>query len=279
MGTERGFIGAANSPNVTHLVLIDKNPSIVNYNQINILLLKMSTNRENYLRLRTSPNLNEWISSAISAGLSNEEIDFLKSKFTDWATLTSKKGILNFHRKPIPLLHPQFYKVHYMYDDKLFNAFREKARTGRIVTGVIDLSKPEEVRNVVVQLEEKKIPLSVLDVSNAWRKDYIAEESFVTTVQQFDHIASPHSYLLLTDTGGIIGMPLTIISRLSSGSFRWTYAADTFGRIRSYDSVDEYVKWLHFRQAFRLGARHLEIRKNGTCLKKLRMFLSYLKAN
>jgi len=85
VGTERGFISAANSPNVTELVLVDNSESIIKYNEINILLLKIAKTREHYLQLRTNPKL--WKSAAREYGLSKKEARDLRKSKKDWSSL------------------------------------------------------------------------------------------------------------------------------------------------------------------------------------------------
>ena len=69
VGTERAFIAAALSPSAEHVVILDYNPNITIYNNINIELLRASYNpkmsvsdmRSRYLHLRFDADESEWI--------------------------------------------------------------------------------------------------------------------------------------------------------------------------------------------------------------------------
>ena len=52
VGTERGFMAAGANPNATHLLLVDRDPTVTYFNRINTALLELAENRENYLQLR-----------------------------------------------------------------------------------------------------------------------------------------------------------------------------------------------------------------------------------
>jgi len=59
VGSERSFIGAASS-DANGLVVIDRDPAVIRFAQINAALLKASLNLSDYRFLRMKADANEW---------------------------------------------------------------------------------------------------------------------------------------------------------------------------------------------------------------------------
>ncbi len=165
VGTERGYIAAASSPNVTHLLLMDIDPGIVNYNRVNTLLLKIAPDRNAYINLRTKPLLNDWQSLAQKNLLSPSEQKVLADNFDSWKRNVAESGAFdNFHSKPFR----KFRKVNYLHDDALFARIQKLARDDKIVAGVLDLQDKASVLALKNELIEKQIKVAALDISNVW---------------------------------------------------------------------------------------------------------------
>ncbi|MGE3683146.1 MAG: hypothetical protein AB7G93_15595 [Bdellovibrionales bacterium] len=228
VGTERGFMEAANAPSINRLVIIDKSEAVITYNQINILLLRMAKDRDHYLRLRLRPDIEEWNAAARFAGLSSEEQRFLVRHQAQWKIRVAEHYLFrNFHRPP--RANAAFAEVNYLFDDGLFAPIQDLARTGGIETYHIDLEDLEKVTELIVRLRLIGLPLSILDLSNAWMGRYLSREGLTHLIAELNGLASDKSLLVITD------LPLI-------GSFRYTVY--TFDHIREYRNMEAFSRML-----------------------------------
>ena len=235
VGTERGFIGAANSPRVTHLLLLDVDNEVVRYNQVNTILLKISKNREDYLRLRLATETSDWMTSAKEAKLSVEEIQKLEDSHLIFKQEVASKG---FKALQNPDLNSrEFSGVNYMQDDVLFNKIQKMAKDGRISSGIANISDANQMEQIFMQLSAKNLQVSIFDVSNAWWKKYSNWKKFAPVLENILEHGESNSLLLATS--------YTEISRhyhaYKDGiETPWSYRALSFGNIKkNMDSSGE----------------------------------------
>ncbi len=229
VGTERGFIGAALAENVTDLLLIDRNIEIVYFNQLNIALLRTSKNRQDYLKLRLHSSFEEWRSRLEKADLDSTSRKFLSSEkaFNWWQTnVRNNSAFKLFHRHPeqiwvspdgrlreiVPPEGPPFFNANYLHYDVLYEKIKSLADAGRIGTALQDLASLT-IEDLSVILQNKVV--SVLDISNAWAKDYLGSLGVAKLLQTFS-IFTRHNSLFLT----------------TSPKRHWRYLGHTFRTIQ-----------------------------------------------
>jgi len=113
------------------------------------------------------------------------------------------------------------------------------ARNNKIFVGSVDLGSLEAVTALVHELKQKGISLSVLDISNVWSIAFLGDgdeySELSNLLQAFDKIASDESLLVTTD----------MKKRPDAERLGWQYSADTFKRIRSYESLKEFWRVRH----------------------------------
>jgi len=304
VGTERGFIAAANSPNVTHLVLLDNNISVVAFNKINTILLKMAKTREDYLRLRfgggfyskpflqaliqmaklvparwrehaNDPFLDLLGDSKINAleeayrevfpgrdykafmeearqsGLSKEEINFLetcrnshegKTNIQIWDEVVNGGfSFGKFHRESLPGVG-KFSGVNYLYNEEAFTKLSRMAKEGRILSGLVDISDPQELSNIVAQLKSQNIRLSVFDISNAWWWRWMGYKGTTNALKAISEIATDDSLLVTTQRNNIAMWPVQMVLERTKAPV--VYKAFSFKQIKKFADFMAFAKYL-----------------------------------
>lgn len=200
VGTVRGFIGAASAPRVTHLFLLDMDPRVVFYNQIEIALLRASANRADYLRLRHFVTFEQWSARLRAAGLSVGMRNIVADRAAfDWWTRNVRDNpqFDGFHAAP-PNPLAEFAGANYLHSDTLFNRLRTMAQAGRIETALVNIGSPTEMEPIWTRMAERRIPLSVLDLSNAWWERYLPRSSLNTLLESAQRRAAPEARLVVT---------------------------------------------------------------------------------
>lgn len=207
LGTERGFISAALAPHVTHLLLTDYDLGVVRFNRVNIALLRLARNRNDYLHLRLSSSAEEWRQRACEDSGLNEESKLILTNARVFNSFQIRQSpvsgdFLDFLAKPGD---PKsnifaFEGANYLYDDSLFHRLRTLAQQDKIQSIQLDYSKPQEVSKMLTALEKANLNISVFDFSNAWQKAYnIGVDGLKGMVDLIRSRALPNSVLLLTD--------------------------------------------------------------------------------
>lgn len=246
VGTERGFMGAAMSPKVTHLVLLDRDPGVNTYNRINVLLLKMAKDRTDYLKLRLNPTEARWRERAQQAQLDSHDVDFLLKHVRDWYLSVAVSKEFDDFQTEAKSEKSKFGSANYLFNDQLFERIHQMAKAGNIAVGEIAITDSAALDSYVIsKLKAKNIPLSVLDISNAWWFMY-TKFSVSKTLKAFNPIANDTS-ILLTTTGSISPRAYVrvitnaLAKKLDTG---WVYRAYTFKLLRSYPSFEAFRRQL-----------------------------------
>lgn len=242
VGTERGFIGAALAPGTTHLLLLDRDSNVVRFNHINIALLKLAKDRGEYIDWRLYATHEEWVAAARERGLDPETFEWIRD-FESWKwwqhVVRRNPEFLPLHLAPgsVEGIEEMFQDANYVYDDALFDKVHELAKRNRIKSVVADLSDGKVVRTVVEALQNAKLPISVLDLSNAWWPDYISERRSARLIGQFQQVAIPQSVLLLTNSADRI-------DHNRHWNRSWDYIGFTFDDITSTGGTRAFVRFL-----------------------------------
>ncbi len=199
VGTERGFISSALAKNVGYLLLLDFEPRVVLYNQLNIALLQMSIDMNDYKHLRLAPSFTDWEQRVAQSPTTVE--NYLKPlltlpNFTFFQKVQNEQIFKLFNGEIEGT--GEFKGANYLFDPKLFSRIQGMAKNGRIESTGADLNQ-NSIDMVVDGVASKGLKISVLDLSNCWWPSYVREEGLTNTITQFAHRSSPGAILLLTE--------------------------------------------------------------------------------
>ena len=213
VGFERSFVGAAITPGADHLVILDVGQNIINYSRYNAGLLALARDRADYLHLRLKAT-NEEIAQRIEAKKAELPSDYAEalldpttsSHFHLSVRSTGSSQKFSVLQEPPPASGDFAYKdANYLYDDKLFAKLQGLAQKGRITALHCDLADKDAVNAVVNGLAEKKVGLSVLDVSDTWFYSrgnrpfsFLPPEKSVALWHAFEKVSQPNSVVLMT---------------------------------------------------------------------------------
>lgn len=261
VGTERGFIAAANATNISHLILVDTNPGVVQFNQINVALLKISKTREEYLKLRTHPRLSEWtraLNKAREKGyISSAESEYTRNSFSKWKELMAENTkFKSFHAK---INNDRRFKgTNYLYDNKLFSKVQKMAKDNKIVTSKAELGSQNDVRNLSKTLQKIDVPISVLDISNAWQKQFLDPGELSNLISVLEIHTTPDSQLVLTDQ-------MTSFQKGRKTHIPWSYSSYTFKKINQYKNLGTFLQHIYKTKGKRSTGPNLTIRTGSLC--------------
>ena len=216
VGTERGFVGASLTPNATHLILTDFDPDVVEYNRINIALLAVANDRQDYLKLRQARVYSEW----------KGRLPLTREQFSFWRTyqnqLTEDNSYYVKFDMDVLQMDQYFIGSSYLKDDKLFAKLQKMARENKLQAVLLDYSNLEGVKKFVSDLIAAKIKISVFDPSNAWVDLYTLSNLMDDMLNEIRRATLENSRLLVS-RGYIVPY--------------WLYAGYTFGYIDKIKSM------------------------------------------
>jgi hypothetical protein len=170
VGTERSFIGAAVTQ-AAALVVVDYDPKIVQFAEVNRALLAASQGREDYLALRWTAPVGVWLERA--AKVSEEDGKTLRDEnsWTFWKEKVRENtgawsaAFEHFNKQPDKSDGP-FAQTNYLFDDQLYERLHQLAKSGRIWARVLDLRDEKAVRKLCEDMHASGLKLGVLDTSN-----------------------------------------------------------------------------------------------------------------
>ncbi len=205
VGTERSFVGSANTPGATHLLMTDVAPSVLVYNQINTGLLIMAKDRADYLRLRFTATNEEWIAEAKEKLADHPQLQrlFVEGRLQNFWRIVQFSDMQGFTRgtratnkisgkilvrgtehliPPPPAAEgalKSFAQVSYLDNDMQFKKLSAMAKAGRISVHRADLGRQRDLNEVSNFLSRNGVRISVIDLSNAWLKGFIDHTDFI----------------------------------------------------------------------------------------------------
>jgi hypothetical protein len=209
VGTERAFIGAGQTPNVDHLVVVDVQQNAINYNLLNIALLQIAESRTEYLWLRRNapPQFIAQLFTKVDVGTKTYLLDVDNWKW--WQQIRQQAGFVLLEARPDDtggLRDHAFRGANYLYNDIQFDRVAKLAKEGNTACVLVNLAIPTDVNSLVNKIKNLGLALAVLDITDLWYNS--AEISFLklkeitSLVQSFKSIATADSILLLTSWYG-----------------------------------------------------------------------------
>ena len=241
LGSERTWFALGHGEKWRGAILIDQNPNVAIYNQINLALLRVSENFTDYLRLRTSSDHRLWLEK-ITPSSNMKALD--RSALSDprafgfWRHCLLHEPILSsLDVVPISL------QLTYLTDPEVFARLKNfvDQQPIEILTG--DISRPSTLEKMAGSKTQMNAPVSVMDISNAWDRPYVAPEDVARIVMFFTEHSSAESILLTTQAGkrgrnwNYVGLERGILTHMLeyslslppilSESLPWTYFTGT----------------------------------------------------
>ncbi len=246
VGTERGFIGGALAEKASHLLLADVDPKVVFYNKINAVLLKLSQDRKDYLKLRFDTQPNKWLAIAEKRGLDQAASQIIQSAIKMEQESSTRVSIENYSwwkddingassiefKRSRNKWFPQraFRGASYLASDSQYEKLHQMAKDDRIGVLQLDFTDLANLQTVANYLKSQHLPISVLDTSNVMveikesngKPDYRIRDFPI--YEGFRSDASNESIFLMTK--------LNKYPRRKTGThFRWDYHGITFGML------------------------------------------------
>ncbi len=232
-GFDRASRGLLLAKRPTHLLLVDYDPYVVMYNALNLGLLKASTSRQDYWALRMTAGLPEWKARAKELGVTAQlgGLFRLQDKIEKAKRADKKKpqtallGRLHVGENADPMarafewwtkwvrqdlyqdsfkdLHTENDGSNYFFNDANFKRLHTMAKDGKIAVTRLDLRDGKSVRDLTSRFREAGIPMSIVDLSNAWWPNYVPSERIEVLLRSLGSSAQAESRVLLT--GGKVG--------------------------------------------------------------------------
>jgi hypothetical protein len=193
VGAERGLNGAAIADNVSHLIQMDLVPEVVLYNQVNVILLKISASLPDLVHLRQA-TLEEWRQRLSTAeGLNGQE----RELFHVAETHKIYRQVEAAARER--LMSPAYFQgSSYLKETRLFAKLQAMAKQGHIQVLTGNLLDTDRLRNTARQLTDLGLSISVCDLSNAWEVKYIGPSGVHTIVEALSPALRDDSIVLGT---------------------------------------------------------------------------------
>ena len=204
VGAERGLIGAALSPRVTHLVQVDLVPEVVLYNQLNVVLLKVAQGMADFIHLRQAPQ-SEWVARANTAGLNTKERELLMAKDSHEFYLKVEGAARE------RLVDTRYFQgSSYLKEPELFERVQSLARQNRIQVLQGNLTDTNRLRGIGEELAARGLAISVFDMSNAWEPKYIGPKGVDLATQALSPALRPESILIATNVAHSLGQHISL---------------------------------------------------------------------
>ncbi len=202
VGTERGFVGAALS-GASRLVLIDRDPDVVRFNRINVALLRIAKDRQEYLALRKSFSTEQWQDRV--AGLGPD--DPTRRLLSDPNAWIWWEGKVRKSQSTFPIFvgdkapgAGEFKGALYPLDEPLFQHLSSLAKEDKIESHQVNLENLGALSDFTDKLytAAPKERLGVLDLANVWDHDYLGGIRSGKVIETFRKLSKPESVIMFT---------------------------------------------------------------------------------
>jgi len=193
VGSERAYIDFVMCEGATHLIMVDFDEVVVRYNKINLALIRLAKDLEDYTHLRYHASPTEWQERAGKIGFDVGYVSELKDaqSFEFW---NSKVREQNKFQATIEKLGP----VHYANDPKSFARVKGAVDLDRATAVVGNVADASFRANMHSALQNAQTKISVADLSSAWLPHYTGENSTPQIASDLLADMLPESRFILT---------------------------------------------------------------------------------
>jgi hypothetical protein len=214
VGADRGFMAAALMPEVTSVYLTDYSPEIVLFNRINIALLAIAQDRNDYVQLRLnafcSDNTCLWENFLQESPAAKPWIRLLLANKKN--QLFWKKNVIQNEDENMKALHLPPHQltsttegfVNYLHEDRYFYPLQKLAREEKLHPVQMNFNDATQISGFFDALKTGNIKIAVLDLSNAWWDCFIDRANLLASVSRFQEQSFPQSLLILTHKNKIL---------------------------------------------------------------------------
>jgi hypothetical protein len=259
VGSERGFINFGYNLNATHLLLVDSDPNVVFYNQMNIALMNLSRNRLEFIHLkyRARPeevatlarerlnDLNPQTARLLTHDAQMKAFRSLTQSSPRWASIHSL--VLG---QGVNLDHPTFsFEHNYMVHDPSFAKVKSRADLGRVQAIQGNLHDVALATRTARVISDSGLQLSALDPSNSWHSPYSTPAQAASFIDALRPCARPESVVMFTGMlsgdGANTGSSRDRDLRMRQGDieFQWGYAGRTYGSLTNREAWRRFLTY------------------------------------
>ena len=246
VGTERGIFGAIQAPQITHLILADYSAHICFFNKMNIALIRLSHGDRKLYRFFRQESLHQDWKDAVSKATDLSPSDAMMLNSFEHYDKWTKAARRPLHPEAVDfeIGENQFGQhfagdVHYVFNDKAFEKIYRLIADNKVDVILLNLADPYGVPTLGKAMSRANVPLSVIDISNAWWSNFMGSENVLRlsalVVEHF--IVGPASYMLATSDNFILPSGVRILDEKRIGSTFSRYTAFTFDFMNKHRAV------------------------------------------
>ncbi len=199
VGTERSFMGAAVT-GATALYVIDLDPDVAHFVQINKALLAASTCIEDYRNLRLAATAADWKLRAPGQNVADQKILEDANEWEYWNTYVRnnyewESGFQKLATESIQPTDP-FFGYNYLFDKQLYQVVFGLAKNQKIFTKILDFKDEGAVRSVFQEIHNKGWSVGVVDTSNV--HDYVENSGTANYTKWIIDYVQPNTQFMST---------------------------------------------------------------------------------
>jgi hypothetical protein len=201
-------------------------------------------NRDDYLYLRLKISFNELIQRVKALELNPDEVLILNEEV--WSAFIDMRlhngEMAHLQKEPRYELNLEDSKVfkdtNYLWDDQLFKRLSLLAKQERIESHQIDLQNSVQVFKLIAGIQNFRLRVSVLDISNAWHPQYTSLNNLEFLVKSMIPVSTKDTILLLTNYADQKSKDL--YPNISSNI--WNYFGFKFDNFYSEGAIHNFFK-------------------------------------
>lgn len=170
VGTERGFLGFSMNGKATHLLLLDVDSQVVQFNKMNIGLLAVADSVGDYHKLRNCANFAKWKKmiekNAYHISHETKQLLLKEENFNWWKGSVQTTS----YRQKLDRMGNGYWQ-----DSTLFQRLQKTAREGKAQAIRLNLTDVKQMNALADGLQSAGLQISVLDMSSAWMPRYVPD--------------------------------------------------------------------------------------------------------
>ncbi len=204
VGTERSFFGAVLAKNITHLLVVDLDPQVKAYNEINRAFLIYSDTPKILAFMKFTRNFDEWLiakDDLIQRGYHLEAsalnlYNFKKYQNTIWGSPNGFDNQLKIFFEE-DAKNNRLYETNYLFHDPAFRKLKKMAEDRRMQFEVGNFANSEYIAALVRSIQEAQLKIGVVDLSNMY-SGYIGPRNLAETLLELTKASHKNTVLVGT---------------------------------------------------------------------------------